>query len=356
MLDVSFILTPAGLTWLVLIIGIVLLQLVMTGRAMSETSRVQRALMVAAKRRALKTVTVVIELSRRADTVFDLLDHLTAHHYSKLDVVVIIRHTAGKHAERDLMAFKKTSGLRRLTLVRYRKGMTVESIAASQAKGTVLLKLDPDMRLNDRFFTYLSYAFSAPVDALYVRRFRRPQRTLLSAWWSLSSLWRAVFASLGARRPQVFEGELVAGVPVLKQVIKKQLPYTTDRLLFDDFGLDMTNAAHRSLWLSWQGRLVVLALLAFFGALLGYLVTVTPRGMLSLMAWSLIALYVLSSWVQLSHFKGLGRLEQFLVLLLIPFYPFYLVYHAVRSLLDFDKKPRSKAPRPTIRPVQPATR
>ena len=59
------------------------------------------------------------------------------------------------------------------------------------------------------------------------------------------------------------------------------------------------------------------------------------------------------SVILMSHFKGLGKLERFLVLLLIPFYPLYLIYRAGYCILQVNDQP--KRSRPLKRPTQPVT-
>lgn len=351
--DLSLLMQPSGIIWLTVLLLAVFVLIAATGRAVSENGRVQQALMSQAKRRALRAITVVIELQRRPESIFNLLDHLAAHHYKKLDVVVIMKPTAGKTAKAKLEKYRTTTELQRMTLVTFRKGMTDAALATQYAKGTVLLKLDPDMLLSDRFFERVSYGFAASKSALLVRRFRRPERTLVSGWTSLSSLWRSVFTPYSQERRQVIEGQLVAGVPVLKTVIRKGTDYTPEPLLYDDYGLDMTTAPLSNTPYSWKGRLIVAGIMLAVVALVIYLIQVTPRDLLAFIGWLTFAVYLISSIVLLAHLKGLGKLERFLVLALIPFYPLYLIYRGVYRLLQVDETP--KRSRPIKQPTQPVT-
>lgn len=350
MFDGSFLWTPSGIVWIVVIVTAVLAQIVVTARAVRETSKVRSALLESAKKSSLRRITVVLELRRRAASLFDMLDHLAAHQYKKLDVVVIVRSSAGKNASTDLQYYADANGLNSLQVIPYRRGVSDKTVA-EKAKGAVLLKLDGSMRLSERFFERVSYGFMAAPDALLVRTYLRPGRTLISAWQSLSSLWRSLFVPLHHR--PVYNGQLVAGVPVLKSVIKKESDYSVEPYLFDEYGIDMTQVSLRSRHYSWPIRLVIVAVIIVLAMLVAYLMFDTSPGLLAFVAWLMFAVYIISSLLLLSGLKGLGRLERFLVFALIPFYPLYLVYRAAYQLLELDD---TKGSPQVKRPAQPVTR
>lgn len=350
----DILLTPIGGLLLGLVVVAVLLHIVVTNRSLVETGRVQKSLLAAAKRRALGPMTVVVELRRRAESLYEFLDHLAAHQYPKLEVVIVIRQTAGRRARADLQRYRKESDLK-IKLMTYKKGMTDAHVAQRSTTGQTIIRLDPAMRLSPRFFEYVAYAFASPVEALRVRQYRRPEKTLISVWRSLSSLWGALFMHLAWRKPRIFEG-LNQGMPVRRRFVSRSQTYPGQTVLFDNFGIDMTAIPYQQRPLPWWTRAVFAALVSVVLYGVYVIFQTTPAEMIRLIGGLVFAVYLVSSIILLSSFKGLTGYERAAVIALMPFYPLYGIIRAIMEIVRPPVRQKATRSRRTVRRVQPATR
>lgn len=171
---------------------LIMVQMVLTARGSRETRRIHAALMVDAKERARRTFGVIIPLARRAETVFPLLDHLYAQHYDKLQIIVVVKQTAGRNAEKDLQAYRKANKVKGLKVICYSAGQDVAKLTASQ----YVVEMQPSDRLAARFFEAVSLILATHrPDALAIRTIALPERTFASAYQTGRVLLRSVLSS-----------------------------------------------------------------------------------------------------------------------------------------------------------------
>jgi hypothetical protein len=172
---------------LLFIIGIILtvaliLRIQTDMRHVTRTNRRNQALIDDAKRRANKQWTIVTTLERRAETLYPFLDN-AYEQSSKLDVIVIIKRTAGTRAAATLRAYAKQRK-RSIVIITHKAGMKPVSVAQKYAKGSFVMVMRPTDMLTRRSIENLSIEFAAApdVDGLHVRSYVPTTRTLLSGF------------------------------------------------------------------------------------------------------------------------------------------------------------------------------
>src|SRR5690606_21154450 len=88
-------------------------------------------------------IAVVIELTKSVETLFPLLDHLRQHGYSKIEVVVIVKHTAGSKAQAKLNYYKRKNHFKNLKVIKHKKGMNQIAIVKKFVKSQFVMQLEP---------------------------------------------------------------------------------------------------------------------------------------------------------------------------------------------------------------------
>lgn len=182
--------SPVVVTAAIIAFICIILQLVIDARRLSHRNALYNMVIAKAKVQNAKSFSVVIELRRSADTLFPLLDHLSSHKYAKLEIVVVIKQTAGTKAQGKLAAYRRRTGSN-IRLIRHRKGMTTDSVVRRYATGKLALRLEPDDRLSKDFFTYASLQFISP--ALHIalpRQLVIIDSTLTSALEATHTIWK----------------------------------------------------------------------------------------------------------------------------------------------------------------------
>lgn len=162
-----------------------------------------------ARKKSRRSFTIVTTLTRRVEAVTPLLDHLKQYKYKKLQVIVIVKQTAGSNAKRSLEAYRRRSGLS-LTIVKHRRGLSYETTVERYATGDYAMQIDNNDRLSDRFFDLASQIlYSTNIGALSIRNHLRPRRTFLQAAWSLVYLFNGVGMVLGLNRNKKYQHVIV---------------------------------------------------------------------------------------------------------------------------------------------------
>jgi hypothetical protein len=139
-------------------------------------------------------VSVIIELKRSAETIFPLLDHLYNHHYENLEVIVLIKHTAGKSAQPKLHAYRRKHQTKSLKLVKHHKGMTCESVICRNATGDLVLPLSSNHLLSRLFFSRIALLFlDDNITVVKAQQKTRVGMSFASAHEATRSVWRSAF-------------------------------------------------------------------------------------------------------------------------------------------------------------------
>jgi hypothetical protein len=217
----------------------VLLHVLLGARGSRQTRAVHDFLLDEGRRRTRQAFSVVVTLDRRAETLMPLLDHLRAQSYPKLQVIIIVKHTAGSKAQATLAYYKRKHGMKSWSIVRHRRGMTPTSVAQRYATGQYVLTLQPGSRVDDGFFDRLSRAaVSTGASVLLIRSLRRPVRTFAATAHSLEGLLETTFQQLFGK-PKLVES-LTPGVAVSRSHLRGDTTVTTRPFLLDQLYIDDT--------------------------------------------------------------------------------------------------------------------
>lgn len=318
------VLTPLNITIaIVLLLGVIFHYLLYV-RAIRENQILYKKLIIEAKKRATQSFSVVVELDRRAENIFPLLDSLEAQDYKKLQIVVIIKHTAGKNAFKLLSAYKRKSKSK-LTLVRHRRGMNTETIITRYATGRYFIRLTPGMRVSPNFFVNASYAtLVSPNSIITPRQLDRPGRTLLSGFMALRTVWLSTFGQLRSRPfvPSTLEGVIFKTKPSTKD------SHAAGHVLNERLYINLQRSA--MLWpLKLRSALVsIFAYLAFgVGVLFSYVFFNDDTVTVTLLVVFLLAL--VSQIIFQASLRGYRFIDHLNLFLLTPLSP---VYHFLISV------------------------
>ena len=109
-----------------LIVAFVMIQIVSDTYTIRHSKRIARQLMLLAKQHNKESFTVLIELAKSPATILGLLDDIYAQEYPHLQVVVIVKQTAGKNALDTLEKYRRSFHRKNLRLVRHTRGSTTK--------------------------------------------------------------------------------------------------------------------------------------------------------------------------------------------------------------------------------------
>jgi len=306
---------------LALLVGIVgaaltLLPFALGARGARQTRYIYGQLLQGARQRALRRFTVIIPLTRRAETLFPLLDHLYEHGYGKLQIIVVVRQTAGRNAMRDLERYRKKHRRRLLRIVKYQRGMNTAAIASRYATGQYLLNLSQTSRLSPRFFEIVSQVlYATSTDALVVRSLVRPTRTFLRAFWSLLELLRTTkVASLNGSLPR--SHVITSRATAMSAAKVEPRMVAVQQFYIDDTELSEVPTP------SWRALLSIMCT-AFLLVALGAAARFTIEGSSPLIGWLLFVAVELAVFICLLQGKGYRPIDHVNMLLFVPLVPLY---------------------------------
>ncbi|MDB5181133.1 MAG: hypothetical protein JWO54_896 [Candidatus Saccharibacteria bacterium] len=154
--------SPVAIIIAALLAAFVVLRLVSDYRSIKQSRQLYSQLLEFGKLKSQQSFTVVIELSRKAETIFALLDTIYAQHYPSLQVIVVVKRPAGVAARTKLAAYKRQHKLTGFKVVDHEKNQTIVALAKRHSKGKVVIKLNEDMKISPHFFSDLSLDFVQP--------------------------------------------------------------------------------------------------------------------------------------------------------------------------------------------------
>jgi len=331
----GFFISPLGWVFAAVLLTVAVVSFRATSLAIRQRNVVYHALLAGAKDRALRKVSVIIPLRRRADSLAPLFEQLSAQHYGKLEVLVVVYQTAGKAAPNAARTLARRSGLTVKT-IKHTKGMTLETAASKRATGDIAMLADADYRFSNRFFEKVSLAFTQPIDATRIRHLTSVDRSLRSAYWAIiTAFQQLLFATL--QRPVQVTG-LNYGIIVRRQLLKKNAPFLAGAELYDEYAVASPYQAQVP---SWRSVVTLIATAAIVG-----LVILTTASDLLLYVTSLItAVLYLVTTITLMQQTGLTRSEKAHLFFIVPFMPIfisisllfrtlYVAYSAIARLLQ----------------------
>ncbi|MES2631074.1 MAG: hypothetical protein V4611_03890 [Patescibacteria group bacterium] len=338
MFNFEFLVTPIGLIIILTAVFLATMHVLSVNRSLKDTKATRDALLEQAKFQSLQSFTAITSVTKKANEVYAVLSHLDSHAYKKLQVVVVIEQTAYKNAKSHLEAYKKAHSSLDMRIVVRGKNTQDRAILRRYAKGEYVIRLTPKDQLTKSFFQYASYALTHDVQALRIRSLVKPEVSLTSGFISLLSLWRALIQYITRR--SIKATGLIDGVIVKRSVLEADKQYQARAILHEEFAIVSSAQQLRSTTkLPLIHSIAYLLITAAILAALSFTYSATPSTIFVASLLLLLAAYVISSCLLLLSQKGLTFKESLTLILLIPFYPFWIIgYECIRAILSISAK------------------
>jgi hypothetical protein len=321
-MDFSSFVTPTSIVALFIVVVTLLLRLFMDARDIQADAKIAQNLRNLGRKHAQQKVTVVVELGKRADSITPLLDHLFSSPYKKLEVIVLIKHTAGKNAKRQLELYRQHRQIKNLRLVSARAGISIKDVVRRYSTGKLVTTLTADQRLSKNFYTNISvdFVFSQP-DVVLPRRSVRLSRTVTSALQSQIVMWMQFVT----RSPIATTQKMLPGIIYSRKALlatpRKSLVVTRSRFGYISQPANTRHTVAQQLYL-------VLALIV--AAVLSALIANTPEVLL--LACIFMGAYLLTYIGSLSKIPHYSLLERLCLVLIAPLLITYLFVIAVARI------------------------
>jgi hypothetical protein len=286
-----------------------ILSVIRDARAVRAAGALNRLFIQSGKRQAQKSISVILHLDKRADSILPLLDQLFAQGYAKLEVIIVIKQTAGKNARTQLAAYKKANQAN-LRLVTYRAKLSDTDISSRYATSEFVMRLLPDMTLSKGFFTSISFDYLlSRADGITPRFYTRLDNTIKKA---IASDKRTLLPESPVDLITVTPGIVYKRRSLLKHPKQPLIVLSQTAFILDSGKL--TPKSRPRIRLGW-----LIPILVVHGALVAYIVTLDWSERLLLLAvyfGALIFLYISS----LINHKVYSPLEKVSLILLSPIF------------------------------------
>ncbi len=321
-MDLSTFLNPTSLVALLIILVTLLLRLFMDARDVQIDARISQSLKQLGRKHAQQKVTIIVELSKRADSITPLLDHLFSDPYKKLEVIVLIKHTAGKNAKRQLQLYRQRRQIKNFRLVSARAGMSIKDVVRQYSAGKLVISLTTDQRLSKNFYANISvdFMFTQP-DVILPRQSTRLSCTIISALESQVVMWKQFVT----RKPNVATLNILPGIVYSRKALltmsKKSLVVARSRFGYiSQHGNTQYTVAQR--------LYVVLAVIV--AAVLTAFIINTPEALF--LTCIFIGAYLLTYLGNMSKIPHYSLLERLCLVLIAPLLITYLFVIAVARI------------------------
>ena len=150
--------------------------------------------------------TVVVDLAKRADTIVPLFDHLAIQSWPKLEVIILVRHTAGARAVKQLREYRRIYPFK-LRIVMHKKGLTIPNVISRYSTSDLIVQLNAHDRIGQDFFAIASTYFrDNSLGLLVARRHILLGSTLSSALQASISVWSDAVHPIKLRNNGILTG------------------------------------------------------------------------------------------------------------------------------------------------------
>lgn len=189
-------LIPSSITAVFISFGLaifVMAQLFIDSFNIARTRKLYRHFVEAGKESTALNITIIMRLSKKAESIIPLLDHLLSIHDKKLHIIVVTKHTSGKHAKSTLESYRRKNKMKNFHIIRHQKGVRNQDISNRYTDGYIYIELLPESRLARGFFEALSNEFILSNSiAVIPKQVHILNNTLASAFASHSSTWNSL--------------------------------------------------------------------------------------------------------------------------------------------------------------------
>jgi hypothetical protein len=184
----------AGIIAACLLVLFVAIQVMIDSFDINTTKRLYKQLVQIGKDHSRKSFTVVITLRKRAESIQPLLEHIYSLGYKELQVLVILKHSAGKNAQSKLMSMRRKNKWQGMRISSYKKGQSHQEVMHRYAKEGLVIELLPDSRLTPGFFDDMSYErLLNPQGTIVLKQQHQLDVSLTSAFDAHFELWTSLY-------------------------------------------------------------------------------------------------------------------------------------------------------------------
>jgi|GEM_PF-961334 len=347
---IDFIISTSTLSILIafLLITYIIFQIAIDVKEIIHSKKLHSKLMDIAKIQSLQTISVVIELTKSAETILPLLSHLSEHKYSKLEIIVIIKHTAGKKSGKILARYRRHNKLNCLKIINHKKGWKIQDYIRRYGSGKLSVVLNIDMRLSPGFFTNASIESINNDNAIIAlpRQHMALNETIASALQTNADNLRQ-FIKLTKIQTSIFP--LRSGLIYNNKLIVNDFKMTSVLLLPISQQLYISNTTNKNSMKNYFNKSItntteilkskygIISLLIITCLAITSIVLFEPDEILILLDL-IIALYVLTIIVMQIRLKGYSLIEHINLVLIAPFSLLFMVLVYVCSLINLITK------------------
>jgi hypothetical protein len=172
----------------------VLLRLVIDIKEIVAAYRMKQAVGRYVTRQYQPTTTILIDLRRRADTIIPLLNNLATQRHKRLDVLIIMKHTAGKNARPTLEQYQAAHPELHLMIMPHQKGTSMIQYAHGTATTDVVMQMTDKQLLSDNFLTLAALPFiDHRISVVQPRSHIVTGNSLASACHAVMATWQHFF-------------------------------------------------------------------------------------------------------------------------------------------------------------------
>lgn len=183
------------------VITALLLGVAVIGRIISDIKDVRRSrnlyntLLSIGKKHSLKPVSVIIELRETADAILPLVSHLYNQKYPKLQVIVVVKYTAGRNAIPKLERCRRKHKLKNFRIIKHTRGLLIKDIVRRYASGALIVSLSKNERVSRNFFSLLSLDMLMTGDKANIsfKRYATVDNSLASGFRAIYYFWSEIF-------------------------------------------------------------------------------------------------------------------------------------------------------------------
>ena len=261
-----------------------------------------------------RSASVIIELNQRAETIMPLIKHLYNQKYSKLEVIVIVKQTAGAKAQSRLVSFRRKHHLKNLRIIKHKKGLTVSAVVDKYASGAFIIQLLTGDRLSKNFFSNLSLdALDLDSAVIIPRQQLRLSNNLSRALRVHINVWQNLLSRL---KPSDAPRKLASGIVYQKKSLTSdrntKITTKTSNRLYVMRQLSVPQISH-----PWKERSIFLTTTSVIVGLIVLLLLADASERVILIIF-LAGLYVVTYSVFQLSLKGYSWLDKLSLVLLAP--------------------------------------
>lgn len=322
-----------------------ILEVTVDEKEIRQMRNLQHRLMTIAKKQCEKSVGVIVEADKSAESTIEFIEHLLSFGYDKLKVIIIVNKTIDKAARLRIADYLRINNLSDIRIVNRTKNTAVKNILSRNLSVQLVIILNENDRLSKNFFSEASIeSFGSDVTNVVLPRHQ------ISLSNTLASLFQAHFVILRQLKARMF------GVRTVLSPLRSGVIYSREAILSDAFDqkpirlnispqmylskkiivenmLDYLNYKIDKAVDSLKNWMGILTFFAVAGVFVASLIFLKPSDLLLAVLLVLFA-YVLSSVFMQIRMKGYSFTDNINLFLIAPI---GLLFEAAVYILGFVK-------------------